>query len=194
MLMKRFFILCFFILPNILLAHTCNVVLTKNFNEKLFLGNELFTLTSQGLRENGQIIDAKAWEGGVNFPSYDSKNNILYFQSNRYIIKAWKDLNGIYQVDLKKHPLAPRLLPNTKSGNDPSVSPNGGLLSFTCLGNTINKHHSICLLNLKNNKIDILTNDLNYGAVIWINNYQFLYASKLDKLILFDIKTKQKKI
>jgi len=181
-----FLILLIVVVP--VFANQCDV-LPININEKVLLNGELFILTSHGLIERGQIIDYSSWDGTISVPSFDKIHKILYFACCKFNTKSSEYLNGIYRLDLTKHPLKPKLLIKTKGGDGPSVSPNGYWLVFYNSANLKDVH----LLNLKNNKLYKVINNFKYNPITWINNHQFFYNDAKNHLMVFDVNTMSKK-
>lgn len=154
-------------------------ILPKDANYKIILDEELYTLTSRGLIEEGFIIDRGKTPPflDTSYPRFNKAQNTIYF-------------SGISKLDLTKHQTVPVQIPNVK-GTRLSISPSGKLLLFSySYGSS-----DIVMLNLKTEQKKKLVSDFGHGThtPVWINDRQFLYMSDKNKIILFDINSMTKK-
>lgn len=179
----------------LLSSNDCGI-LPKNANYKVVFGDNIYALTTHGLAKNGRIFDYDKWRKveyrHIKDVKFNKATNIIY-------LNDYSSHNSLlYKIDINNLSGAPTAIPYTNSVYGYLVSPDGNLLVFQKNSTDDNTY----LLNLKNNKLQKLSNIGNVSAngMHWINSYQFVYwgednsdSKKTLKFFLYDINSMIKK-
>lgn len=162
-----------------------NLAYGKNNQNFIFSnGRNLISASfaNEKIEKQTPVFDANKWSHVV-WPTYDSNTNTLFVEAldseslNRFIVQASFNngkISGIKKI--------------IKDGRMPKLSPNGAVLAF------YNHPHQLSLYNLKPKEEFNLSNDLNDRyPVVWLSNDEVMYKSKFKRIVILNIKTKEKR-